>query len=349
MANNSFQRVMALVQNDIKKSRFYVLFGMYAVMQLFATIGYKDLWYRDIPTDELSKKFLSMLYGTINLPTTGAYHAGLLGVMFFIAYRKFTHKNESMTYRLLPATNWEKCLNIICDYIVLVLGFLAVKAVFCIVFGLMMHDMSIGLNALKGIFVGHAPSSGLYHQLNYCFDLENMKYGTRLWGMSRFGIPFEEMPHLYNEEPLVLNGVLSSVTSTGNIGSYFFIQDWTEYPAFAFGLNTVHFLFCMFFDFLVITAFAIRKQGQKFLNTKENNILCIILACNLIMVVCEWISHGNIISTTLGNLMDCIVEIFVANGPWCWASMNGWMVQAGFLLIYLALTFTYLYKKVKSL
>ncbi len=348
MANNSFQRVMALVQNDIKKSRFYVLLGMYAVVQIFATIVYKDLWYSDIRSNVLSEEFLSMLYGTINLPINGAYHAGLLGVMFFIAYRKFTHKNESMTYRLLPATNWEKCLNIICDYIVLVLGFLAVKAVFCIVFGLMMHDMTIGLNALKGIFVGHAPSSGLYFQVNFSIDLENMKYGTKLWGMSPIGIPYVE-PFYKSDELFVLHKGLFDVESSGNPWSYFFIRDWTQYPAFAFGLNTVNFLFTMYLDFLVVTAFAIRKQGQKFFRTKELRILSIFFACFLIALVCNWISHGNTISETLSTLMERIVEILVANGPWCWASMNGWMVQAGFLLIYLALTFTYLYKKVKSL
>lgn len=359
MANNSFQRVIALVQNDIKKhGGFLPLIGMYAVMQLLTTITYRNLWYVDIRTcqsgDEkvFSPEFLSTLYGAVNLPHTGVYHVCLVAVMFLVAFRKFTHKNESAVYRMLPATNWEKCLNLIGDYLVLVVGCLAIKAVFCVIFGFMMGDMTLALNALKGIFVGHAPSSGLYYQGSYALSIENMQYGSRLWGMSHIGIPFFENPWDSNHTtlmPIVLNQGLINVTSTGTQSVHFYICDWTKYPAFAFGLNTVHFLFCTFFDLLVITAFAIRKQGQKFFRTKEWYILSVVIAYFVAVVGSNIIFGYRDFARELSSFGDIFVEIFIGNGPWCWGSMNGWMVQSGILLIYLALTITYLYKKVKTL
>lgn len=354
MTNNSFQRVMALIQNDIKKHMFPVLFGMYAVMQLLTTITYKNLWYVDIRNSigverVFSPEYLSTLYGAVNLPHTGVYHVCLVAVMFFVAFRKFTHKNESAVYRMLPATNWEKCLNLIGDYLVLVVGCLAIKAVFCVIFGFMMGDMTLALNALKGIFVGHAPGSELFYNGVSKIDFVNAKYGTQLWGMSHIGIPFIEPPYDFVDMPSVLSGGLINVASYRSIWDNICVVDWTKYPTLAFGLNTVHVLFCTFFDMLVITAFAIRKQGQKFFRTKEWRILSVIIGYLVFILACDILIPHMRIGRELGNFADNFVEIFVANGPWCWGSMNGWMVQAGILLVYLALTITYLYKKVKSL
>jgi len=357
MANNSFQRVMALVQNDIKKHMFPALFGMYAVMQLLTTITYKNAWYFElrnyiggVGVKTYSQEMMSTLYGTINLPHAGVYHVCLIAVMFLIAYRKFTHKNESAVYRMLPATNWEKCLNLIADYLILILGCLAIKAVFCVIFGLMVHDTGVALNALKGIFVGHAPGSALYYTGMCTMNFQNEVYGTHLWGMSHIGIPHINPDNLYPiDGPSILKEGITNVASSGSTWTPFYILDWTKYPTLAFGLNSVHFLFCMFTDMLVITAFAIRKQGQSFYRTKEWYIFSAVIAYFVIVIGSNMILDQREFSLALGNFAENFIEIFVGNGPWCWGSMNGWMVQSGILSIYLALTITYLYKKIKSL
>jgi len=355
MKNNSFQRVMALTMQDVLHSPIWFLWVMYALHQFFSSISYVRYinWLFE-NGHGLKVGKLSSLYGTYNHPVNSLYLIFLVGFMCLMAYMKFSNKRTSSAYRLLPATAGEKCMNLWADLLVLLAGCYAIKLVSCLFYGLVVGDLHYGLLAIQGMFVDHLP--GLTADVlgtNFSYAPEGALYSNNLWGVYETGVPTN--PYRFNDStnPYIVESVMPYISTTmfGTSNRFLtyhplWIADWSAYPLLAFGLKMVGFLQTTLWVTVVATAFFIRKTGKRFFSTWEGRALMYVL---IYICVLFFLHSFDLDLQWFTRPIDYAIAIFRGEGPWCWMSMEGWMVQSAILLVFNVMAAAWLHYKIKNI
>lgn len=330
--NNSFsiQRVKAIVLKDTvySFSFFWILIILYIfwLLNTAFTIAGRDY--------VLIGSEMARVYGIANRPTDGFFATVLMVTMVYTTYIKFSSKKFSRTYRLWPTTALEKCASIVCEYLLIIACCIILKIIFCLGFGLWNSGFQMGFDAIKYMFCSRPDGWGMAlgnTPVDYSYDLENKMFSYGYWPMSKIGIPFDPSSptnHTYNP-----------------ICSQMSIYNWNAYPVLAMGLNIVDFLLKSLSIFLNIAMFSFIKPGKRFISSIGFKFIGILILYTVFAILFTQITGSRIVRIPLFML----ATILQGAGPWCWMSMNGWMIQAVILLIYIALTIYYIYHKIKTI